>query len=279
MAWKLDYRASETVPVEVDGILPERLLGLSLAEVQRLKVAVGNREAALGELFSVSQSGSDGAAAETLEFYGDLSGVHWIGSRMTCGQIRVHGPAGRHVGSEMSGGQIHVSGSVGDWVGAELRGGLIHVRGSAGHLAGAAYRGSRRGMLGGTILIEGDAGDEIGHSMRRGLLAVGGAAGDLIGFNLLAGTILVFGSVGIRHGAGMQRGTLGLLGADQAELLPSFRYACRHRPLAIDLLLGHLQQLGFPVPAALHEGFWDQYNGDLITGGRGEMYLRAKPSL
>ena len=267
----LKYEAQSSVPVEIEGIVPDLQRDKSLHEIEKTLVFHGNEKVPLGEFFHVSGNASDQAIA----FEGDLSGVHWIGAKMKGGLIHVHGDAGRHVGSEMSGGTIHVDGRAGDWVGGEMHGGIIHVQGRAGHLVGAAYRGSRRGMTGGTILIGGDVGNEIGHTMRRGLLAVGGNAGDLTGFNMIAGTILVFGNCGIRHGAGMRRGTIGLLGEDRPELLPSFLLACRYRSAVMDLLFRQLRDQGFTVPAWFDNAQFDLYNGDLIEGGRGELLVRA----
>ena len=271
MALYLQQKEQTAIPLEVEGITPERLAPLSQTEIERLEIYHGNRTVPLCEFFTVSGDASDGQ----VHWQGDLSGVHWIGAKMSSGTVHVEGNAGRHVGSEMSGGEIHVSGDAGDWVGGEMHGGLIHVHGRAGHLIGAAYRGSRRGMTGGTILIDGDVGNEIGHTMRRGLLAVGGSAGDLVGFNMLAGTILVLGSAGIRHGAGMHRGTIGLFSTERPDMLPSFRYACRYQPQVLALLWRQLSKLGFAVPDELLTRDLDLYNGDLIEGGRGEMLLRA----
>jgi formylmethanofuran dehydrogenase subunit C len=175
----------------------------------------------------------------------------------------------------MTGGEICVAGDVGDWLGAEMHGGRIHVRGRAGHLVGAAYRGSARGMTRGEILVDGDAGNEIGHTMRRGLVAIGGQVGDLVGFNMLAGTVLVLGDCGIRHGAGMRRGTLAFLGASPPPMLPSFRCACRFRPMVMPLLLRHLKGRGFAVPDELIAASYQLYNGDLLEGGRGEILVRG----
>ncbi len=271
MALQLHYRETTNVPVEVEGISPDRVAHMNCGEIERIRVFVGNTQVPLAELFDISGDPSD----QQLDWYGDLSGVHWIGARMVSGVMRIHGPVGRHLGSEMSGGQIDVEGDVGDWVGAELKGGMIHVHGSAGHLVGGAYRGSCRGMTGGTIVIGGNVGNEIGHSMRRGLLVVRGTAGDLIGFNMLAGTILVFGKAGIRPGAGMKRGTIGLLGGERPALLPSFRYACRIHPLFLRLVFKQLDRCGFPVDDDLAIAEVDTYHGDLLEGGRGEILLRA----
>ena len=226
MALTLNLIQQPEVPLEVEGIVPDRVREMSATEIEVLEVFHGNRPGKLRDFFRVEGDPSDGV----LIWEGDMSRVHWIGAKMSDGTIRVAGNAGRHLGSEMSGGEIHVDGDAGDWVGGELHGGLINVHGDAGHLIGAAYRGSMRGMSGGTILVHGSGGNEIGHTMRRGLIAVGGGCGDLAGFNMLAGTIVVFGTVGIRHGAGMKRGTIALLGDDRPDLLLSYFRACRCRP-------------------------------------------------
>ena len=230
----------------------------------------------MAEMFDV-ESSQRADRSDDLEwhFHGDLSGVHWIGARMQAGSIHVHGPAGRHLGSEMRGGSIRVDGDAGDWVGGEMRRGTIRVHGSAGHLVGAAYRGSRVGMKGGTIWIDGDVGNELGHTMRRGWIAVGGKAGDMLGFNMLAGSLLVFGDCGIRPGAGMRRGTLGLFGPNPPELLPTFRYACRYRPLAVQLMFRKLREQEFTLDESLAATDFHLHHGDLLDGGRGEILLPA----
>lgn len=258
------------MPVELKGFAPDALRELTLAEIERLTAFVGNQQTPLAELFRI-----EGDAADMqVELTGDLSGVHWIGAKMTAGTIRVEGPAGRHLGSEMQGGAIHVSGDAGDWAGGEMRGGLIHIRGSAGNLIGAAYRGSRRGMTGGTLLVHGTVGNEIGHSMRRGLIAVGGC-GDFAGINMIAGTILVFGEAGFRTGAGMRRGTIGLLGDRPPRILPTFRRGASDKLLIMTLVLRELEQLGYPFSRSLLDASYQTYHGDEVTVGRGELLLRA----
>ncbi|HWB09520.1 MAG TPA: formylmethanofuran dehydrogenase subunit C [Pirellulales bacterium] len=269
MALLLRYRAETSIPVEVEGLVPEAVRGKSLHQIEELPLFYGNRSLPLGELFSVSGDPSD----LRIDFEGDLAGVHWMGAKMTCGIIRVAGPAGRHTGSEMRGGEIHVEGDAGDWLGAEMHGGLIHVRGRAGDLAGSAYRGSARGMTGGTILIGGDAGGEVGHSMRRGLIAVGGSVGDCPAVNMIAGSLFVTGGCGVRPAAGMRRGSLVLLG-DKPTLLPTFRPAGYGRPVFSRVYLLHLRGRGFAVPDELLKADYALYHGDLLAGGRGEVLIR-----
>ena len=267
----LEFRAQTPVPVEIEGVIPERTSAMSLAEIERIEIFHGNRKLPLGELFSATGDPSDAR----IDFEGNCAGVHFIGYGMTSGEIHVHGNAGRHLGGEMTGGRIVVGGNAGDWVGGEMKGGVIHVAGSAGHLVGAAYRGSKRGMTDGTIMIDGDVGSEIGAAMRRGTLAVGGSCGDAAGFNMIAGTILVFGSCGIRVGAGMRRGTIGLLGSDPPALLPTFRKAGCFHSLFLRVLLRELAHHGFKPAERQIEEELALYHGDLVALGKGEVWMRA----
>ena len=269
MTLLLKYKGQSSVPVEIEGVTPELVRGMSLTEIEKIEVFHGNRKVPFAEFFDVSGSSSD----SEMIFEGDLSGVHWIGAGMNAGVVRVNGDAGRHVGSEMTGGEIHVHGDAGDWVGGEMHGGLIHVRGRAGHLVGAAYRGSRRGMTRGTILIDGDVGNELGHSIRRGAIVVGGGAGDCAGFNMIAGNIYVFGSCGIRPGAGMRRGTIGIFGPDPPPLLPTFRRAGSFRLEFLRVILLDLCRLGFDFPEALFDAQYALYHGDLVESGKGEILV------
>jgi formylmethanofuran dehydrogenase subunit C len=271
MALSLKLNTEPTVPLEIEGFIPEVVRESTLDEIRKFPIFHGNRKIELSEFFEVDGDPSDCE----LHLHGDMSRVHWIGAKMTTGTIRFEGDGGRHIGSEMSGGEIHVSGNTGDWVGAEMKGGLIHIKGNAGHLVGAAYRGSARGMTGGTILVHGKVGNELGHTMRRGLIAVAQSCGDLVGFNMLAGSILLFGEFGIRHGAGMRRGTIGFFGDEQPHLLPTFKHACRYRPEVFQLVFRELIRLGFPVPDDLLTADLELYSGDLIEGGRGEILFRA----
>lgn len=272
MPLHFQLRQTSSVPLEVEGITPDRLREMSLAEIEKLEIFQGNVKQAIAEFFRVSGSPAD----EQHIWSGDLAGVHWLGTKMKSGRIEVQGNIGRHLGSELKGGEIQVFGDAGDWCGAELHGGLIHVHGNAGHLAGSAYRGSVQGMTRGTIIIGGDAGNECGHSLRRGLLYVAGNIGDLCGINMRAGTILVGGKSGIRPGAGMKRGMIAFLGNERPPLLPTFRRACLYRPDIFRLIFRHLRQASAPITEETLAAEFELYNGDLLEGGMGEILLRAK---
>lgn len=270
MALTAQLRTTTSVPLEVEGLTPDTLRGRSLAAIEKLPLFHGNRPTPLGEFFSIRGSADDGH----LVLQGDLSGVHWIGAKMTAGSMRIEGDAGRHLGSQMRGGTIEVTGSASDCAGAEMRGGLLTIRGSAGNLLGSAYRGSPKGMTGGTILVHGSAGHEVGHTLRRGLIAIGGSVGDFVGFSMLAGTIVVAGPPGIRHGANMRRGTVVFLHPQHPPMLPAFRSVGRVQPLFVPLVAKELQQRGWAAAQAMNATF-EMFSGDVTEGGRGEILLRA----
>jgi len=269
MTLTLTYTAKTTLPVEIQGLTPDWACDKSIEQIERLEIFHGNQRLPLAEMFDIAGDPSD----RHLLLQGNLSGVHRIGAQMVDGRIDVQGSAGRHLGSAMRGGEIHVEENVQGWAGAEMQGGMLHIHGNAGDLVGAAYRGSPRGMTGGTILIDGDAGNEVGLRMRRGLIAIGGSAGDMLGFHMLAGTMLVFGSCGLRPGANMRRGTLGLLGSRKTPLLPSFRHGCTIHPPMWPLLLRSLQAKRFAVDEQPMKASCELFHGDLVAGGKGEVFL------
>lgn len=272
MCLTLRLRAPTSFPIEAECLRPDALRDLGDAEVSRRVVWVGRDRVELGELFSVEH----GRGPADLVLEGDLSGVRRIGEGMAGGSILIDGGAGAHVGARMSGGTIEVRGPVGDWAGAMMRGGLIRLRRDAGDHVGSAYPGERLGMRGGVILVDESVGNGAGEFMRRGLIAVKGGAGEGLGANLIAGSILAFGTVsGDGLGAGMKRGTIALLEAPTTPLLPTFRHACRIRPVFLALYLKQLQDWGFAVTPDAFEAEFERYNGDLIASGKGEVLIRG----
>ncbi|MFN5197380.1 MAG: formylmethanofuran dehydrogenase subunit C [Planctomyces sp.] len=269
MPLTLTLTADTTIPIELEGVTPEKCAGTPASEIPRITVFEGNRKVPLGELFHISGDASD----QQLIFRGDLRGVHWIGAGMRSGNIRVEGSAGRHLGSGLAGGRIDVAGDVGGWVAAEMRRGLIRVHGNAGNCAGGALPGSIRGMTGGTLLIHGNCGDEAGLAMRRGLIAIAGAPGEFAGRNMIAGTLIAGGRCGRRAGAGMRRGTLVLAGGSQSPLLPGFSYSGQLQLTTVRLLQKHLHSLNFPIEHPHLCTKMAIHRGDLASRGLGEILL------
>lgn len=256
------------IPVELDGITPERLATMSLFEIAKLLVVHGNRQIELGEFFSLSGDASSGEFV----IHGSCPWAKWLGAKMQMGRIVVEGDVGMHCGAGMTGGELCVQGDTGDWLGAEMRGGRIRVMGSAGHQVGAAYRGSRKGMMGGEILITRNTGDEAGLLMRRGVIAVGGFCGEFAGASMIAGSVVALGGIGARAGAGMKRGTI-FVAKSKPELPPSFRFSCEYRPAFVDWLGKYLRDISFEPATRLAVQSVYCYRGDLLHGGKGEVLV------
>jgi formylmethanofuran dehydrogenase subunit C len=260
----LTLRQQPDVPLELDGVTPDRLAGSSLGEVSKRPVFHGNRRVDLGDFFAATGSPAGG----DVRIVGDCSRVKLLGAGMTGGTLTIDGPAGWHAGARMSGGALEILGDAGHWLAAEMTGGMVTVRGNAGHQCAAAYRGSLHGLRGGTVVVRGDCGDEAGLRMRRGMLAVGGAAGAAAAAGMVAGTLVALGGVGPMCGSGMKRGTVVVRGPEPAWPA-GVRHSCDARPAYLDLLTKWLAESGLPVA---FDWVARCFRGDLIHGGRGELW-------
>ncbi len=273
------------VPLEAEVLTPERLAGLSAAQVAALPLAWGRRARPLGEILSVEveeegpPSGEEREDPPRLVLEGDFSRVKRIGRGMTRGTLEIRGDAGMHLGSGMSGGEIRVRGNADAWAGALMSGGLLEIGGDAGPYLAGAYPGETRGMRGGTLLVRGNAANRAGEGMRRGLIAVAGRTGDFPGARLVAGTLVVFGTLGDRAGAGSKRGTVAALGDLEGEILPTYQEACRYRPLFLLPLLRFLKERGFPVRPEHETGLYRRWTGDASALGKGEILVHVHEEL
>jgi len=265
--------ATGVLAIDIGGIVPDRIAVLSPLELGRLEVRADERPAELGSLFRIAGDAADGR----IECHGDFSRVHFLGARMTWGEIVVAGDIGRHAGEGMTGGTLTIQGDAGDWLACEMSGGQVHVAGNAGDNASAALPGSRHGMRGGLVTIAGAAGSLAAARMRRGVLAIGGDCGPAAAFEMLAGTVIVGGTVGPHAAGGMQRGSLVAAGG-RFEPPATFHRGAVFTPTVLHLLARRLDAAGFRTGGgsarAVLQGPWEQWHGDLLAGGRGEIFLR-----
>jgi formylmethanofuran dehydrogenase subunit C len=266
MTLTLTLREQPVVPLETEGLCPDRLAAASAEEIVALPVWHGSERTRVGEFFAVSGAGDD------VRLEGDLSRVKFVGAGMAAGRLTVAGDVGMHAGAGMRGGELHVEGDAGDWAGAGMRGGTLVVRGSAGSRLGGVYPGERAGMRGGEIVVGGDAGAEAGAGLRRGLIAVAGRAGEAAGLRMLAGTIVALGGLGPRAGAGMRRGSIVTM--TPAMPLATFVFSCTYRPPFLGLYLRRLRALGLPVSDAQFDARYARWVGDGLELRRGEILIQ-----
>ena len=87
MALTLKLRIITSIPIDLDGVVPDHLVDKSLAEIEKIPIYEGNRKLALADAFEVSGCPSDGR----IDLEGDLAGVHSIGYAMKTGELHIHG--------------------------------------------------------------------------------------------------------------------------------------------------------------------------------------------
>jgi len=252
--------------LDLRGIQPSVVLGLSIREVEALRVLYGNREAALGECCHATISIDE---REALVLKGATGWILHAGYGMNVGSLIIEGDAGPLTGVEMSGGSLEVMGNASVGLGSGMQGGILHLHGNAGNNCGAALPGTIQGMTGGIILIDGDVGERAGANMRRGLIVICGECGEYLGVNLLAGTILCFGAVIAGVGMGMKRGTI--VANRITKILPGFRSAGEADPEWLRICLGWLRRLRVAYPPKWERRNPLRFTGDHLGFGKGEV--------
>lgn len=254
--------------IDLTGILPDRLAGLSRREIARLEILADERPLPLGDCFEVDGDASDGR----VELRGDCGRVHWLGAGMQAGEVLVRGSVGRHAGEGMAGGRLVVEGNAGDFLAAELTGGIVRVAGNAGDCLAGALAGSPAGMQGGIVVVAGSAGHVPASRMRRGIVAIGGDCGAAAGLEMLAGTLIVAGRLGPEAGLGMRRGSIVALGP-APSLGWTFRRGAAWCPTVLPLLGRRLLREAFaPAGSMLPLRRYRQWHGDLLAGAGGEVF-------
>lgn len=286
MPLTLTLKTELKIPIEVDGVVPNRLADLSSSEIAGQEIWCGRRKRKLSDFFEIQgQLETD----DTILWRGDLSRVDRIGQAMSSGTMQVSGSVGNHVGFQMSGGKIEVKGDAADYLGAEMTGGTLVVAGDAGDHVGSWFSGEKFGMNRGQIFIQGAAGDGVGQGMRRGTIVVGEAVGKLVGWNMLAGTIVCLGHCGMHPGAGMKRGTVVVAGAgakkemeNRSAVLPSFSPGSNFPVPIFQYLKNWLaketiddQPVFDKAAIASFDGAFQVFHGDQLRGGRGELFLAS----
>ncbi len=263
---RLTLKDEPPLRLAADALVPERLAGKSAAEIERLPLAVGRTQGAVGDWFRVAAEGD-----ADIEIDGPCGRLDRIGAGMGAGSIRVHGDAGAYLGLGMRGGSIAVAGSAGFGAACDLRGGTLRIAGDAGDGLGGALPGASAGMREGVVIVAGKAGDAAGAALRRGLLIIAGDAGAGCGAEMIAGTILVGGALGAYAGAAMRRGSIIALGGAK-RLGAGFVDCGLHDLVFLRLLARQLAALGL-AELAQRIGPLRRFAGDAAVAGKGELLV------
>ncbi len=267
--WRLRLKQAPVLRVDLRGVTPSALAGLSVAQVERLPVGHGNAWSPLAEFFEVQAVDGDDA----LVFDGDLARFDRVGWQMDGGTLRVEGSVGDYAGAGMRSGQVLITGHAGDLAACEMAGGALTIEGNAGHFVASTLPGSIDGMRGGTVVVHGHAGDRLADRMRRGTVAVFGNVGDFAASRLVAGTLALGGSVGAHLGYGMRRGSVVLAAGPGAVAAPfSFVPAGAEAEVFWQLLSRDLARHGGPFESLPRRRI-ARHLGDRAVGGKGELIV------
>lgn len=269
VALTLTLKTSPAQRLDLSPLTPDQLCNKSHADILATPLWCGNRQINVGELFEVA-----GDDASVVVLRGTTDKLDYIGGRMTEGEIRVEGNAGRYLGMHMKSGQISVAGNVGSFAACELKGGQIVIQGDAGDFVGGAQPGNQNGMRGGLVIIKGNAGDRVGDHLRRGAILIEGNVGAYLGARMVAGTIGVLGAVGDHIGYAMRRGTL-LLANAPAAVPATFSDCGTHTLSFLPLLLNSFAPYGTRF-GEMTQAFTRvrRYAGDLANIGKGEILIK-----
>lgn len=253
--------------LDLSGLTPERLAGLSEAEIAAIPVGSRREKLPAGAVFRIAPGRTD-----DVRLVGVTAACDRIGERLSAGAVTVEGDAGAYAGRGMTGGTLTIKGAAGPWAGARMAGGRLEIEGSAGEFLGGAMPGEMQGMLGGVIVVRGDAGPRAGDRMRRGLIVIEGRAGDYAGSRMIAGTLAALGGAGDWPGYQLRRGTI-VVGGEVGAWTPTF-LDCGLQDLTVARLVGRtIEAQGSRAGAErLAAGALRRFAGDMAVLGKGEIW-------
>jgi formylmethanofuran dehydrogenase subunit C len=211
----LSLKSSPEQRLDLSPLVPDRIVGKSLAEIAALDLATTKEKVTVGDVFKLK-----GAASDEIIIEGGSDRFDCLGQDMKSGTLHIEGDVGINAGRLMSGGHLIIAGSTGHYAGSCMSGGELEILGNVGNFLGGPREGEIHGMSGGLLIVRGSAGDRAADRLRRGTVVVEGDAGDWPASRIVAGTLVVVGASGINPGYLMKRGTLVL--GHSAPLTPTF---------------------------------------------------------
>jgi formylmethanofuran dehydrogenase subunit C len=254
--------------IDMSPLAPDRLSGLSPAEIGALKLWVAKERVRVDELFELAPGNTD-------ELHIDANGgkLDFIGAQMSRGHITIEGAAGDYLAHGMKGGEIMVLGACGAYAASGLSAGTVVIQGDVGDFLGAARAGEAAGLRGGTVLVKGNAGDRAGDHQRRGTILIEGNVGDYCGSRMKAGTIAVLGNAGKGAGFSMHRGTI-LLSQPPSAIPATFFDAGECDLTFLTLMIASWKRFNsrFATLDRLRKRV-RRYVGDQSCGGKGEILV------
>lgn len=257
-------RAAPEQRLDLSKLAPDRLLGLSEAQIAAIPIGTTKQGATVGDVFSIAVGDP-----HVTRFIGGSERFDQLGARLLPGfTIEVEGDVGAQLGRAAKGGRIVVSGNAGPYAASQNAGAFIEVKGSAGDFLCGPLAGEMEGMSGGRIIVRGDAGQRAGDRLRRGVVVIEGRCGDGLGSRLIAGTIVALGEAAGRVGYLNKRGSI-VLGAPRS-LGPTY-VDCGVQALTFAKVYARALAKDSPAAAAVLSGKLRRFAGDTAVYGKGEI--------
>jgi formylmethanofuran dehydrogenase subunit C len=264
---RFTLRAEPDQRLDLSVLTPDRLAGLTEAEIVRLPLATTKQNVSVGDIFTLQMADPADIVIE-----GSSDRFDNVAAAMTTGAIRVTGDVGLHAGRRMRGGKLAIEGNAGPFAASGLRAGQIVISGNAGPLLAAPGPGEQGGMRGGSVIVRGNAGPAAATRLRRGTIIVeGDADADAASF-MIAGTLIICGHLSAPPGRLMRRGSILLRHAVSPPT--GFLPAGRASPVFQALLASFLRPLS-PLAARVAQQTVDRLAGDLSADGKGEILMTA----
>jgi formylmethanofuran dehydrogenase subunit C len=255
--------------IDCSPLTPDKLNGLSVAEIAALELVSGNRTLRVDAVFDLS-----GDDTNTIIFENSCDKLDHIAHAMSSGTIQVNRNAGAYLGQFMAGGSVTVNGNTDAFTACEMKAGLIKINGNAGEFVGGARVGYKNGMTGGTVIITGNTGARTGDHMRRGVILIEGNAGDYCGARMVSGTIAVLGEVGDHLGYAMKRGTILLSKPPTQGISANFNDCGSHTLAFLPLLFASFKSLDSKFAQIDSYSRVQRYAGDISGIGMGEILVK-----
>ncbi|MBA8881397.1 formylmethanofuran dehydrogenase subunit C [Phyllobacterium myrsinacearum] len=255
--------------LDLSGLTPAALAGLSDIQVARLRIGTRRSPVAVGDVFKIT-----GKDVSNIVFEGGSARFDKIGAGLSAGSMRVTGDVGCQAGRRMSGGSLCIEGSAGDHAGSCIINGRMEIKGNAGDYLGGPLAGEQIGTEGGILIVRGKAGDYAGDRLRRGTIAILKGCGDYAGYRMIAGTIVVCGRTGAIPGYLMKRGSL-LFDRRPENLSPTF-LPCGEPEIAFSTLFDRFLIDEKIMDRALLGSKPGKYGGDNAVSGKGEILFRKR---
>ena len=252
--------------IDVEGITPSRLSGLSATEIASRPIRLGLHKAKLADVFEIT-----GSPGDTIVFAGTNTSVDHIGARLDGGTVIVDGDAGAYAGRRQKSGRLEIRGCAGEYLASRLHGGLVTVKGNAGDFLGAIRAGEKFAMTGGTVVVDGNIGARAGDRMRRGTIIARGKIGDHAGSRMMGGTIWTETGFGRDPGPLLRRGTL--IGPSADKLLATYTDGGRHDLMILQIIWRHLSEAHGNLAPARPPAIVRKLSGDMAEMGKGELLL------